>query len=210
MSLFGRRGAAAERRGTPADLLVVGLGNPGGEYEHSRHNVGADAVALLAERHGGVLKRSRERALVAEVGIADRRVALAFPQTYVNLSGESVAMLVRRHGITDPERLVVVHDELDLPLGRVKIKQGGGLAGHNGLRSIKAHLHTDDFLRVRIGVDKPPSREQGANHVLRRVSKRERVELDIAVQEAADAVDAILADGVDAAMNRFNTRDTPD
>jgi PTH1 family peptidyl-tRNA hydrolase len=209
MSLFGRRGAAAERRGTPADLLVVGLGNPGGEYEHSRHNVGADAVALLAERHGGVLKRSRERALVAEVGIGDRRVALAFPQTYVNLSGESVAMLVRRHGVTDPERLVVVHDELDLPLGRVKIKQGGGLAGHNGLRSIKAHLHTDDFLRVRIGVDKPPIKEQGANHVLRRVSKRERVELDIAVQEAADAVEAILADGVDAAMNRFNTRDTP-
>jgi PTH1 family peptidyl-tRNA hydrolase len=209
MSLFGRRGAAAERRGTPADLLVVGLGNPGGEYEHSRHNVGADAVALLAERHGGVLKRSRERALVAEVGIGDRRVALAFPQTYVNLSGESVAMLVRRHGITDPARLVVVHDELDLPLGRVRIKQGGGLAGHNGLRSIKAHLHTDDFLRVRIGVDKPPSKEQGANHVLRRVSKRERVELDIAVQEAADAVEAILADGVDAAMNRFNTRDTP-
>lgn len=209
MSLFGRRGAAAERRGTPADLLVVGLGNPGGEYEHSRHNVGADAVALLAERHGGVLKRSRERALVAEVGIGDRRVALAFPQTYVNLSGESVAMLVRRHGITDPERLVVVHDELDLRLGRVKIKQGGGLAGHNGLRSIKAHLHTDDFLRVRIGVDKPPIKEQGANHVLRRVSKRERVELDIAVQEAADAVEAILADGVDAAMNRFNTRDTP-
>jgi PTH1 family peptidyl-tRNA hydrolase len=209
MSPFGRRGAAAERRGTPADLLVVGLGNPGGEYEHSRHNVGADAVALLAERHGGVLKRSRERALVAEVGIGDRRVALAFPQTYVNLSGESVARLVRRHGITDPGRLVVVHDELDLPLGRVKIKQGGGLAGHNGLRSIKAHLHTDDFLRVRIGVDKPPSKEQGANHVLRRVSKRERVELDIAVQEAADAVEAILADGVDAAMNRFNTRDTP-
>jgi peptidyl-tRNA hydrolase, PTH1 family len=209
MSLFGRRGAAAERHGTPADLLVVGLGNPGAEYEHSRHNVGADAVALLAERHGGVLKRSRERALVAEVRIGDQRVALAFPQTYVNLSGESVAMLVRRHGITDSERVVVVHDELDLPLGRVKIKQGGGLAGHNGLRSIKAHLRTDDFLRVRIGVDKPPSKERGANHVLRRVSKRERVELDIAVQEAADAVEAIVADGIDAAMNRFNTRDTP-
>ena len=209
MSLFGRRGAAAERRGTPADLLVVGLGNPGAEYEHSRHNVGADAVALLAERHGGALKRSRERALVAEVQIGDQRVVLAFPQTYVNLSGESVALLVRRHGITDPARVVIVHDELDLPLGRVRIKQGGGLAGHNGLRSIKAHLHTDDFLRVRIGVDKPPSKEQGADHVLRRVSKRERLELDIAVQEAADAVEAIVADGIDAAMNRFNTRDTP-
>jgi peptidyl-tRNA hydrolase, PTH1 family len=209
MSLFGRRGAAAERRGTPADFLIVGLGNPGAEYEHSRHNVGADAVALLAERRGGALKRSRERALVAEVRIGDRRVALAFPQTYVNLSGASVALLVRRHGITDPARVVVVHDELDLPLGRVKIKEGGGLAGHNGLRSIKAHLHTEDFLRVRIGVDKPPSKEQGANHVLRRVSKRERVELDIAVQEAADAVEAIVADGVEAAMNRFNSRDTP-
>jgi peptidyl-tRNA hydrolase, PTH1 family len=207
MSLFGRRGAAAERRGTPADLLVVGLGNPGAEYEHSRHNVGAGAVALLAERHGGALKRSRERALVAEVQIGDQRVALAFPQTYVNLSGESVAMLVRRHGISDPARLVVVHDELDLPLGRIRIKQGGGLAGHNGLRSIKAHLHTDDFLRVRIGVDKPPNKAQGADHVLRRASKRERVELDIAAQEAADAVEAIVADGVDAAMNRYNTRD---
>jgi PTH1 family peptidyl-tRNA hydrolase len=206
MALFGRRGAAAERRGTPADLLVVGLGNPGPEYEHSRHNVGADAVALLAERHGGALKRSRERALVAEAQIGDRRVALAFPQTYVNLSGESVAMLVRRHGITDPARVVVVHDELDLPLGRVRIKQGGGLAGHNGLRSIKAHLRTDEFLRVRIGVGKPPSKEQGADHVLRRVSKRERVELDIAVQEAADAVEAILTDGIDAAMNHYNTR----
>jgi peptidyl-tRNA hydrolase, PTH1 family len=206
MALFGRRGAAADRRGTPADLLVVGLGNPGSEYEHSRHNVGADAVALLAERHGGALKRSRERALVAEAQIGDRRVALAFPQTYVNLSGESVAMLVRRHGITDPARVVVVHDELDLPLGRVRIKQGGGLAGHNGLRSIKAHLRTDEFLRVRIGVGKPPSKEQGADHVLRRVSKRERVELDIAVQEAADAVEAILTDGIDAAMNHYNTR----
>ena len=205
MSLFGRRGAAAERRGTPADLLVVGLGNPGGEYERSRHNVGAEAVALLAERHGGALKRSRERALVAEVRIGEQRVVLAFPQTYVNLSGEAVGLLVRRHGITDPTRIVVVHDELDLPLGRVKVKQGGGLAGHNGLRSIKAHLHTDEFLRVRIGVGKPPSKEQGADHVLRRVSKRDRVELDIAVQEAADAVEAILAEGVDAAMNRFNT-----
>lgn len=206
MSLFGRRGAAAERRGTPADLLVVGLGNPGGEYERSRHNVGAEAVALLAERHGGALKRSRERALVAEVRIGEQRVVLAFPQTYVNLSGEAVGLLVRRHGITDPTRIVVVHDELDLPLGRVKVKQGGGLAGHNGLRSIKSHLHTDEFLRVRIGVGKPPSKEQGADHVLRRVSKRDRVELDVAVQEAADAVEAILADGVEAAMNRYNTR----
>jgi peptidyl-tRNA hydrolase, PTH1 family len=206
MPLFGRRGAAAERRGTPADLLVVGLGNPGADYQHTRHNVGADVITLLADRHGGSLKRSKERALVAEVGMGDHRVALALPQTYMNLSGESVGLLVKRHGITDAERVVVVHDELDLPLGRVKVKRGGGLAGHNGLRSIKAHLHTDEFLRVRIGIGKPPTKEQGVDHVLRRPSKSERVELEIAVQEAADAVEAILADGVEAAMNRYNTR----
>ncbi|HEX5946961.1 MAG TPA: aminoacyl-tRNA hydrolase [Acidimicrobiales bacterium] len=205
MALFGRGGAAAERRGTPADLLVVGLGNPGAEYEGSRHNVGAEVVDLLADRHGGTLKRSKERALVAEVRIGEARVALAFPQTFMNLSGESVALLARRHGITDPGQIVVVQDELDLPLGRVKVKQGGGLAGHNGLRSIKAHLHTDAFLRVRIGVGKPVTKEQGATHVLKRVSKRERTELDVAVQEAADAVELILSDGIDVAMNRVNS-----
>jgi peptidyl-tRNA hydrolase, PTH1 family len=205
MALFGRGGAAADRRGTPADLLVVGLGNPGAEYEGSRHNVGAETVDLLAQRHGGALKRSKERALVAEVRIDGKRVTLAFPQTFMNLSGESVAQLVKRHGITDPEQLVIVQDELDLPLARVRVKRGGGLAGHNGLRSIKAHLHTDDFLRVRIGVGKPEHKEQGVDHVLRRVGKRERTELDIAVQEAADAVELILSDGVDAAMNRVNT-----
>jgi PTH1 family peptidyl-tRNA hydrolase len=206
MTLFGRRGAAAERRGTPADLLVVGLGNPGSEYQASRHNVGAEVIELLAQRHGGTLKRTRERALVAEVRIEDDRVALAFPQTYMNLSGEAVALLVKRHGITDPERIVIVHDELDLPLGRIQIKRGGGLAGHNGLRSIKAHLHTDEFVRVRIGVGKPETKEQGADHVLRRPAKRDRLELDVSVNEAADAVELIRSEGVDAAMNRVNTR----
>jgi peptidyl-tRNA hydrolase, PTH1 family len=206
MTLFGRRGAAAEPRGTPADLLVVGLGNPGSEYQASRHNVGAEVIELLAQRHGGTLKRTRERALVAEVRIEDDRVALAFPQTYMNLSGEAVALLVKRHGITDPERIVIVHDELDLPLGRIQIKRGGGLAGHNGLRSIKAHLHTDEFVRVRIGVGKPVTKEEGADHVLRRPPKRDRLELDVSVNEAADAVELIRSEGVDAAMNRVNTR----
>jgi peptidyl-tRNA hydrolase, PTH1 family len=128
------------------------------------------------------------------------------PQTYVNLSGEAVALLVRRHGITEPAAVVVVHDELDLPVGRVKVKRGGGLAGHNGLRSIKAHLHSDEFLRVRIGVGKPPSPQAGADHVLRRPSKADRTSFDIAVVEAADAVELIVADGVDAAMNEVNTR----
>jgi PTH1 family peptidyl-tRNA hydrolase len=191
------------RRGTPADLLVVGLGNPGDEYRGSRHNLGAEVVELLAKRHGGRLRKRKERALVDEITIDGRRVALAIPLTYVNDSGHAVGALVRRFGV-DPEQLVVVHDELDLPVAELKVKSGGGLAGHNGLRSIVAHLHTEDFQRVRIGVGKPVSKERGADHVLNRFSKRERADVDVTVEQAADAVETILRDGVDAAMNRFN------
>jgi PTH1 family peptidyl-tRNA hydrolase len=191
------------RRGTPADLLVVGLANPGDEYRGSRHNLGAEVVELLATRHGGRLRKRKERALVDEVTIDGRRVALAIPLTYVNDSGNAVGALVRRFGV-DPERLVVVHDELDLPVAELKVKSGGGLAGHNGLRSIVEHLHTQDFQRVRIGVGKPVSKERGADHVLNRFGKRERAEVDVTVEQAADAVETIVRDGVDAAMNRIN------
>ena len=190
-----------------ADLLVVGLGNPGEEYARSRHNVGAEVVAELAARHGGRLKLAkRERALATDVTIAGRRVTLAFPQTYMNDSGESVRLLMRHHDIADVSDIVIVHDELDLPVGRLKVKDGGGLAGHNGLRSLKQHLHSDAFLRVRIGVGKPPSKDRGADHVLKRVSKADRAELDVVVQEAADAVEAIVADGVAGAMTTYNAR----
>jgi len=199
-----RRGAPREpRTGTPADLLVVGLGNPGAEYARTRHNVGAEVVELLAARHGGRLLRKKERALVDEVRVDGRRLALAVPLTYMNDSGQAVAPLVRRFGV-GPEHLVVVHDELDLPVAALRIKAGGGLAGHNGLRSIKSHLHTDAFLRVRIGVDKPVTKERGADHVLNKFSKRERAEVDVTIEQAADAVETILREGVDAAMNRFN------
>ncbi len=202
---FGSRGDKP-RRGTPADWLVVGLGNPGKEYAGTRHNVGFEVVDLLARRHDGRLKAGKERALVDEVRIDGRRVALAEPTTYMNLSGESVAPLVRRFGIADPTRLVIVQDELDLPTGRVRVKVGGGLAGHNGLRSIKAHLHTDAFVRIRIGVGKPSSKEHGADHVLKKVTKSDRELLAVAVEIAADAVELIVAQGVDAAMNQVNTR----
>jgi peptidyl-tRNA hydrolase, PTH1 family len=204
MAAFGRRKGGAPRRGTPADLLVVGLGNPGAQYVGTRHNVGFEVVDELASRHGERLRLGKERALTAEVRIDDKRVALAEPQTYVNLSGESVRPLVRRHGIDDLTHLVIVHDELDLPLGRMKVKLGGGLAGHNGLRSIQAHLHSADFVRVRIGVGKPASKEHGADHVLRRVSKADRDVLDEVVTRAADAVEAILREGVDTAMQEYN------
>jgi len=162
-------------------------------------------VQLLAERHDGRLKRSKEHALVAEVRIDGRRLALAFPQTYMNDSGRSVAPLVRRFGIVEMDRLVIVHDELDLPLGAVRVKSGGGLAGHNGLRSIKAHVHSDAFTRVRIGIGKPPGgKERGADHVLKSPPKRERTALDVSIEVAADAVECILMEGVAAAQNRFN------
>jgi PTH1 family peptidyl-tRNA hydrolase len=133
-----------------------------------------------------------------------KHVVLAFPQTYMNLSGEAVAKLVRRHSIDDPHQIVVVHDELDLPVGRMRVKVGGGLAGHNGLKSIVQHLKTDDFVRVRLGVGKPPTKQQGADHVLHKPSKNDRTEFDVVVQEAADAVEMIVADGAAAAMNRYN------
>lgn len=197
---------SAPRRGTPADLLVIGLGNPGPKYAGSRHNIGAEVVAVLAARHGERLKESKERALVAEARIDGRRVVLAFPQTFYNESGSAALALARRHGIEDLERIVVVHDEMDLPTGKLKVKVGGGLAGNNGLKSMKAHLHGDGFLRVRVGIGKPPGRQEGVDHVLRAPGKAERVELDVAIQEAADAVECILAEGAEAAMTRFNQR----
>jgi len=191
------------RTGTAADFLVVGLGNPGEEYAKTRHNVGAEVVEILARRHGGKLRKQKERSLTDEVNVAGKRMALAIPMTYMNLSGEAVAPLVRRYGV-EPGQLVVVQDEMDFELGRLQVKNGGGLAGHNGLKSIVAHLHTQDFVRIRIGIGKPPGSRQGADHVLRRFSKAERKEIDVTLEEAADAVELILAEGVDVAMNRVN------
>lgn len=208
MALGRRRGPATPRRGTPSDYLVVGLGNPGREYSGTRHNAGAAAVELLAARHDERLKASKDAsAFVAEARFGPARVVLAIPTTYMNDSGRAVVPLCRRYGIDDPTRVVVVHDELDLPPGTVKVKAGGGLAGNNGLRSVSAHLHTNDFLRVRIGVGKPPGgAERGVDHVLSRPGRAEAELLDVAAAEAADAVERIVADGVDAAMAEVNRR----
>ncbi len=191
-----------------ADLLAVGLGNPGAEYAGTRHNCGAAVVELLAGRHGGRLRTGKQRAATDEVRVGGARLALAVPVTYYNDSGLAVAALLRRYDIEDLHRLVVVHDELDLPVGRMKVKVGGGLAGNNGLRSIKAHVHDDDFVRVRIGVGKPPGRASGADHVLKRPGRAEAAELAVVVEEAADAVELILAEGTEPAMTRFNRTDT--
>lgn len=187
-------------------MLVVGLGNPGAEYERTRHNLGADTVALLAARAGVRLRVDKStRSLLARWRLGDATVVGAVPQTYVNESGLAVGALARRYRLDDVTKVVVVHDELDLPTGRVKVKVGGGTAGHNGLKSIHSHLHDPGYVRVRIGVGKPPGRQQGADFVLRRPAKAERDSLDLAVETAADAVESIATQGVEAAMMRFNT-----
>jgi PTH1 family peptidyl-tRNA hydrolase len=206
MGLFDRRAS----RGTPIDWLVVGLGNPGKEYSRTRHNVGEECVRLLADRHGAPLKAGRDNALVGEArfgtGADAERVVLAFPITYMNDSGQAVSGLVRRYKIEEPGKIIVVHDELDLDPGVLKLKAGGGLAGHNGLRSITQHLKTQDYLRVRIGVGKPPHKDRGADHVLNRVPAAQRDLLDSVVAEAADAVEAIVTQGIDAAMRQFHVK----
>jgi PTH1 family peptidyl-tRNA hydrolase len=187
--------------------VVVGLGNPGQEFVGTRHNVGADVVALLAARHGGQLKAEKgQQARLTQVKIDGATVALAVPTTYMNESGAAVRPLLRRFGITAPEDLVIVHDELDLEPGTVRVKQGGGTAGHNGLKSIQSHVHSPDFVRIRVGIGKPPGRREGADHVLSRPPRAERELLEVAVVAAADAVELIARDGVDEAMNLLNGR----
>ena len=209
MALFGRA-KRPERRGAEFDYLIVGLGNPGSKYSRTRHNVGFETIELLATRLNATLKAGRDRALFAEVSTTtntqSKHILLAMPTTYMNESGNAVGPLARRYAISDPLKIIVIHDELDLEPGVVKIKSGGGLAGHNGLQSINQHLKTQDFLRVRIGVGKPPSKEQGGDHVLSKIPARERELLDISVQVAADAVQLIVVEGLDAAMRNINAR----
>jgi PTH1 family peptidyl-tRNA hydrolase len=202
-----RRTGARERRGTPAEFLVVGLANPGEKYARTRHNIGGDAVELLAARHRATLKvEPRQRARLAEITIAGHRVALAVPTTFMNESGAALPGLLTRTGASTPDGVVVVHDELDLEPGRLQLKVGGGLAGHNGLRSISSTLATTDFLRLRIGVGRPPRKEMGADWVLSRPGKADAEILAIAAEQAADAIELLAERGVDAAMNVVNAR----
>ena len=157
------------RQGSSLDLLVVGLGNPGREYARNRHNAGFLVVDELARRHGGAWK-SKFSGQLAEIRLDGHKVALLKPETYMNESGRSAGAAARFFKV-DPDAVLVVHDDSDLEAGRLQVRLGGGLAGHNGLKSIKAHLHSDAFLRVRIGVGKPVSKEQGVDHVLKRFSK---------------------------------------
>ena len=194
------------RSGDMQRILIVGLGNPGKRYARTRHNVGTDAIELLAKRLNTSLKVGRDRAQIAETRIDGKGVVLVVPTTYMNESGEAVGPLARRYKVTDPANIIIVQDELDLEPGVVRIKIGGGLAGHNGLKSVSQHLKTDDYVRVRIGVGKPTSKEQGADHVLSSIPAAERKILDVAIEIAADAIERIVAADAQTAMQEYNGR----
>jgi len=187
-------------------ILIVGLGNPGKQYARTRHNVGTDVIELLAKRLGVKLKAGRDRSLVGEARIGSHAVVLSVPTTYMNESGEAVGPLMRRFKISDPTRLIIIHDELDLAPGVVRIKEGGGLAGHNGLRSISDVIKTDAYMRVRIGVGKPPSKDFGADHVLSSIPANERKIIDVSIAIAADAVERLVTSDLSTAMQEYNGR----
>ncbi|MBF4993025.1 aminoacyl-tRNA hydrolase [Arthrobacter gandavensis] len=185
--------------------LVAGLGNPGPGYSRNRHNVGQMVLDELASRMGGSFKSHKSRAEVAEgrLGIGGPRVILAKPLTYMNLSGGPVSALARFYGI-GPENVVAVHDEIDIPFNSVKLKLGGGEGGHNGLRDISKALGTKDYLRVRVGVGRPPGRMDTADWVLKNFGTAESKELPFLVSDGADAVELLLSEGLLAAQQKFH------
>ena len=184
-------------------FLVVGLGNPGPTYSGHRHNVGAMVAAVLAGRLGSRFKSHKAGADIADGRLSGEQTIVAVPRSYMNLSGPPVAGLVRFFKVS-PEQLIVVHDELDLPAHTVRVKQGGGEGGHNGLRSISTTLGTKDYLRVRVGVGRPPGRMDPADFVLQNFPVSERAELELDLEVAADAVESLIAQGLSATQNQLH------
>lgn len=208
--IFHRRSERLDRDGEHRIRLVVGLGNPGSEYAANRHNVGHWVINRLARRHGMKFEHSGQASLVTGT-IAGRKVALAKPRTFVNESGKAVWNLVKRLKLDDAKEVLLVYDELDLPLGQVRIRSSGSAGGHNGIRSIVDALGSDQFPRIRIGIGRPVVRgkpswdsEHVANYVLSDPPPEDRAILDDEVERAMDAIELALAEGIEAAMQRFN------
>ncbi|HLU27358.1 MAG TPA: aminoacyl-tRNA hydrolase [Glycomyces sp.] len=191
---------------TDSSTLVVGLGNPGPKYAANRHNVGFMVADVLARRVGGrfaVSRKARAEVCEARLGVGGPRVVIVKPLTFMNLSGSSVGPLAQYFGIA-PESVIAVHDELDIPYGQLRVKRGGGEGGHNGLRSMSKVLGTKDYVRVRFGIGRPPGRQDPADYVLKDFAKAERADLDLNLELAADAVEAVVEKGVEFAQNSFN------
>ena len=190
--------------------LVVGLGNPGIEYQFTPHNLGFLTVDRIAERCKVDVASRRCQAATAKVRLLGNEVLLAKPETYMNLSGLSVRKLVEDLEVNPASDLIVVYDELDLPFGAIRIRQRGGTAGHNGLESVVGSLATDEFVRVRLGIQPGHPVRDGARFVLGQFKKAQLEAVDELIERAADAVEAIVKDGTAPAMNRFNRRDAPE
>jgi len=189
--------------------LIAGLGNPGDRYAKTRHNVGAMAVERLCSRFGVSLKKVRfVAATAADARVGDTQVILAIATTYMNESGPPLASLARKRDVP-AERVIAVHDELDLPFGALRLKFGGSTAGHHGLDSLVSGLRTPDFYRVRLGIGRPPGRQDPVDFVLTPFAARERDEVGLLVEDGADAAAAIVADGLEAAQGRFNRAGPP-
>ncbi len=183
--------------------VIVGLGNPGDRYRNTRHNVGFHCIDLLARRWGIDVKERRAKAVLGRGRFREREVVLAKPRTFMNRSGEAINYLVARFGVK-PADIVVIYDEMDLPVGRIRIRPGGSPAGHNGIRSIIGELHTQNFPRVRVGIGQPETQGGQVSHVLNRFTDEESGDISDAIQRVADAMECLLEENITIAMNRFN------
>jgi PTH1 family peptidyl-tRNA hydrolase len=184
--------------------LIVGLGNPGERYARTRHNIGFEGLDALARRHSLEFRGKRANSLIAEGAIAGQRVALVKPQTYMNLSGQAVSALRGWYKIDPARELLVVYDDLDLPFGKLRLRERGSAGTHNGMRSIVGQLGGNEFPRLRVGIDQPPGKMDAAAYVLSRFRKEEEAELPFLLDTIADAVELVLREGLSAAMNKYN------
>ena len=180
--------------------MIVGLGNPGREYAHTRHNVGFDILDLFAKRRKVRILNRQAHALVGSVDHYGEQILLVKPQTYMNESGQSVGELARKHKL-EPSDILVVYDDMDLPLGKIRIRMSGSAGGHNGMKSIISHLHSNEFPRMRIGIGRSG---EAIDHVLSRFNRKDREIMDVSIEQAADALNMILEEGIEAAANQYN------
>ena len=185
--------------------IIIGLGNPGKKYEHTRHNVGFDTINILSQRNGIDIKKVKHKAIIGEGRIAGQKVILAVPQTFMNLSGESVTALANWHKVP-MENIIVVYDDIDLDLGKIRIRPSGSAGSHNGMKSIISSLGKDNFTRIRVGIGKNPSYMDLANYVLSKYTKEEEKIIYDGMCTACDSIEELLSSGINSAMNKYNNK----
>lgn len=187
-------------------FIIAGLGNPKKEYNNTRHNIGFDAIDAIADKYGIDVTEKKHKALIGKGIVEGHKVLLVKPQTFMNLSGESLRAVVDYYNIDETSELIVISDDISLDVGQIRIRKKGSAGGHNGLKNIILHLGHQDFMRIKVGVGEKPKGYDLADYVLGHFTKEERVKEDEAIGNVIEAIKLILADELDAAMNRFNTK----